>query len=63
MGVVHQLWFFFGFILFGSMFGGSVVEWSELLIKVFISSRFHFKQKYFPGVEHIVCLCTFVNFI
>ena len=25
---------FFGFILFGSMFGGSVVECSELLIKV-----------------------------
>lgn len=30
----------FGFILFGLMFGGSGVEWSELLIKIFISCWF-----------------------
>ena len=42
---------FFGFILFGSMFGGSAVEWSELLIKVFISCRFQFQpKKYSSGV-------------
>lgn len=55
---------FFGFILFGSMFGGSVVDWSELLIKVFTSCRFQFKQKKnLPGVERVACFCTFANCI
>ena len=50
---------FWGFILFRSMFGGSVVEWSELLIKVFISCRFQAKSSSIWAAS----LCAFANFI
>lgn len=51
---------FFGFILFRSMFGGSVVEWSELLIKVFISCRFQAKS--FCSLERLAFVLLLILF-